>query len=95
MPAQKKRLIYHYTSLFGKSEQLDIEHIFKPLNKKLQVQKQWELNCWTVIACGILSIWQIHWNRVFHDTPFWLDEAAAKVTLLLRKIHSENKTNLS
>ncbi|KAG0739315.1 hypothetical protein G6F60_011755 [Rhizopus arrhizus] len=45
----------------------------------------------SVIACTVLSLWQLHWKHVFDDAPFWPDQVAARATLLIRRIHAENR----
>ncbi|KAG1148228.1 hypothetical protein G6F37_003547 [Rhizopus arrhizus] len=36
-------------------------------------------------------LWQAHWKHIFDDKPFWPDEAAARATQMLRRMHAENK----
>ncbi|KAG0746443.1 hypothetical protein G6F57_007471 [Rhizopus arrhizus] len=37
------------------------------------------------------SLWQAHWKHIFDDKSFWPDEAAARATQMLRRMHAENK----
>jgi hypothetical protein len=43
-----------------------------------------------VITCGVLCLWRTHWKHVFDGSLFWPNEAAARATMLLRRMHQEN-----
>lgn len=44
----------------------------------------------TIIACTVWAIWRCHWRFVFDGRTFWPDEAAARATQAIKRIHDEN-----
>ncbi|KAG1416867.1 hypothetical protein G6F58_005773 [Rhizopus delemar] len=44
----------------------------------------------TIIACTIWAIWRCHWRFVFDGRTFWPDEAAARATRAIKRIHEES-----
>ncbi|KAG0740168.1 hypothetical protein G6F57_005468 [Rhizopus arrhizus] len=43
-----------------------------------------------LVVCGVLCLWRTHWKHLFDGTTFWPNEAAARATIVLRRIHLEN-----
>ncbi|KAG0847613.1 hypothetical protein G6F17_012372 [Rhizopus arrhizus] len=69
---------------------LSFDQINRPLQTTVKTLSHWKLDTCHVIACGVLSLWRLHWKYIFEETPFWPNEATARATALLRQIHSEN-----
>ncbi|KAG0857857.1 hypothetical protein G6F26_001914 [Rhizopus arrhizus] len=69
---------------------LSFDQINRPLQTTAKTLSHWKLDTFHVIACGVLSLWRLHWKYIFEDTPFWPNEATARATALLRRIRSEN-----
>ncbi|CEG83745.1 hypothetical protein RMATCC62417_17621 [Rhizopus microsporus] len=43
-----------------------------------------------IIACTVWAIWRCHWRFVFDGRTFWPNEAAARATQAIKRIHDEN-----
>ncbi|KAG1144365.1 hypothetical protein G6F37_007373 [Rhizopus arrhizus] len=43
--------------------------------------------CNPYLVCGVLCLWRTHWKHIFDGTTFWPNEAAARATVVLRRIH--------
>jgi hypothetical protein len=69
---------------------LSFDQINRPVQITIKTLSHWNLDTFHVIACGVLSLWRLHWKYIFEDTPFWSNEATARATALLRRIHNEN-----
>ncbi|KAG1578780.1 hypothetical protein G6F48_011664 [Rhizopus delemar] len=69
---------------------LSFDQINQPYQTTAKTLSHWKIDTFHVIACGVLSLWRLHWKYIFEDTPFWPNEAAAIATALLRRIHNEN-----
>ncbi|KAG1136066.1 hypothetical protein G6F37_012764 [Rhizopus arrhizus] len=59
--------------------------------RKPQLLSGLNLSPFDLIECAILALWQAHWKHIFDDKPFWPDEAAARATQMLRRMHAKNK----
>jgi hypothetical protein len=58
--------------------------IYRPLQTTIKALSHCKLDFFHVIACGVLSLWGLHWKYIFEDTPFRPNEATARVTVLIR-----------
>ena len=54
--------------------------IYRPLQTTIKALSHCKLDFFHVIACGVLSLWGLHWKYIFEDTPFRLNEATARAT---------------
>lgn len=70
---------------------LQYDHLLMNGLRKPQLLFDLKLSPFDLIGCAILALWQAHWKHIFDDKPFWPDEAAARATQMLRRMHAENK----
>ncbi|KAG1136076.1 hypothetical protein G6F37_012404 [Rhizopus arrhizus] len=69
---------------------LQFSHVSQLPPIELAILPNFHFDGFIFIACTVIAIWQIHWKYVFHSPEFWPDEAAARATLLLRRLDREN-----
>ncbi|KAG1328634.1 hypothetical protein G6F62_008060 [Rhizopus arrhizus] len=72
-------------------DSLRYDHLTLAGSTSLSLKEGLRIDNLSVIACTVLSLWQLHWKHVFDDAPFWPDQVAARATLLIRRIHAENR----
>ncbi|KAG0857404.1 hypothetical protein G6F17_003712 [Rhizopus arrhizus] len=56
----------------------------------IQVLSGLRVDSHMIIACTVWAIWRCHWRFVFDGRTFWPDEAAARATQAIKRIHDEN-----
>ncbi|KAG1556806.1 hypothetical protein G6F50_012682 [Rhizopus delemar] len=78
------------TRFFDQNSRLTFDEISRPNPISATVRAHWHLDSFQVVACGVLCLWRNHWKHVFDGSPFWPNEAAARATILLRRIHQES-----
>ncbi|KAG0865214.1 hypothetical protein G6F15_012933 [Rhizopus arrhizus] len=78
------------TRFLEQTPRLTFEEISRPHAISAIVRPHWQLDSFQVIACGVLCLWRTHWKHIFDGSPFWPNEAAARATMLLRRMHQEN-----
>src|SRR6478735_6417818 len=78
------------THFFDQTSHLTFDDISRPHPIPVTVRPHWHLDSFQVVAGGVLCLWRTHWKHVFDGTPFWPNEAAARATIVLRRIHQEN-----
>ncbi|PHZ10756.1 uncharacterized protein RHIMIDRAFT_239576 [Rhizopus microsporus ATCC 52813] len=59
-------------------------------SKHIQVLSGLRVDGQTIIVCTVWAIWRCHWRFVSDGRTFWPDEAAARATQAIKRIHDEN-----
>ncbi|KAG1051011.1 hypothetical protein G6F43_006761 [Rhizopus delemar] len=78
------------TRFFDQNARLTFDEIFRPHPISVTMRLHWQLDSFQVAACGVLCLWRLHWKHAFDGSPFWPNEAAARATIFLCRIHQES-----
>jgi hypothetical protein len=69
---------------------LTYESLASRSSTPIQVLSGLHVDGQTIIACTVWAIWRCHWRFVFDGRTFWPDEAAARATQAIKRIHDES-----